>query len=117
MKGQPIAVIIVSILLILTGCFGIANHIKDFSEPNANLSALIWVLFARILAIVCGLLLLFRINWARWLAIAWLAYHIIIGAFHSTSEMIAHIVLLIMVSVLLFLPVSSIYFQNNKNKT
>ena len=115
MKGRPIAVIIVSILLILTGCFGIANHIKDFSEPNANLSALIWVLFVRILAIVCGLLLLFRINWARWLAIAWLVYHILIGALNSTSEMIAHIVILILVSVLLFLPASSKYFQN-KNK-
>ena len=115
MKNRPIAVIIVSVLFILTGCFGIANHIKDFFEPNGKLSELIWVLFVRILAIVCGLLLLFRTNWARWLAITWLVYHILISALNSTSEMIAHIVFLILVSVLLFLPASSIYFQN-KNK-
>jgi len=117
MKNRPLPVIIVSALFIVTGCVGLVYYIKDFFEPNSELYELIWVLFVRILAVVCGLLLFFEINQARWLAIAWLAYHIIIGAFHSTSEMIAHIVLLIMVSVLLFLPVSSIYFQNNKNKT
>jgi hypothetical protein len=106
---------IVSILFILTGCVGFAYHIKDFFEPRDKLYELIWVLFLRILAVVCGLLLLFGINWARWLAIAWLAFHVVISAFNSTSEMIAHILLLIIVSVLLFLPVSSKYFQN-KNK-
>jgi len=111
MKSRPLPVIIVAVLFILAGCVGIAYHITDFFEPNDKLSELIWVLFVRILAVVCGLLLLFRINTARWLAIAWLAYHVIISAFNSTSEMIAHIVFLIIITVLLFLPVSSAYFR------
>jgi hypothetical protein len=114
MKNRPVAVIIVSILFILTGCLGIATHIKDFSQPNSDLSELTWVLIVRLLAIMCGLLLLFRINWARWLAIAWLVYHVSISALNSTSEMMAHIVFLIVVSVLLFLPTSSAYFRNKK---
>jgi hypothetical protein len=112
MKNRPLPVIIVSVLFILTGCVGFAYSIKDFFEPNDKLYELIWVLFLRILAAVCGLLLLFKINWARWLAIAWLVYHILISAFNSTPQMIAHIVFLILVSVLLFIPVSSTYFQN-----
>ena len=115
MKNRPLAVILVSLLFIITGCVGFVYHVKDFSELDAKPSELIWILFLRILAVVCGLLLLFRINWARWLAIAWLAYHILISALNSTTEMIAHIVLLIIVSVLVFLPASSKYFQN-KNK-
>jgi hypothetical protein len=115
MKNRPLPVIIVSVLFILVGSVGFAYHLKDFVESNDKLYELIWVLFLRILAVVCGFLLFFRINWARWLAIAWLAYHVVISAFNSTSEMIAHIVFLIIVSILLYLPVSLRYFQN-KNK-
>ena len=113
--NRPLPVIIVSALFILTGSVGIANSIKDFLEPNDKLYQLVWILFVRILAVVCGLLLLYRIGWARWLAIAWLVYHIGISALNSTPQMIAHIVFLIIVSVLLFLPVSSMYFQNKTN--
>ena len=116
MKNRPLPVIIVSILFILAGGVGLAYHVKELVEFNNNLNETIWILFLRILAVVCGLLLLFRIKWARWLAIAWLVYHIIISALNSISEMIAHILLLILVSVLLFLPVSSAYFQNKRKQ-
>jgi hypothetical protein len=115
MKNRPLPVIIVSILFILAGCVGFVYHLKELSEPNNNLNETLLILFLRILAVVCGLLLLFRIKWARWLTIAWLIYHVILSAFNSTSEMIAHIALLILVSILLFLPVSSNYFRD-KNK-
>lgn len=116
MKSRPLPVIIVSILFILAGCVGFTYHVKELFELNNNLNETIWILFLRILAVVSGLLLLFRINWARWLTIAWLVYHVIISAFNSTSEMIAHIVFWILVSILLFLPVSSVYFQNKSRQ-
>ena len=112
MKGRPLPVVIVSVLFIIAGCVGLAYHLKEIFELKNNLNETIWILFLRILAVVCGLLLLFRINWGRWLTIAWLVYHVIISAFNSASEMIAHIVLLLFVAVLLFLPVSSAYFKN-----
>lgn len=115
MKNRPLPVVIVSILFILVGCVGFAYHLKDFFRLNNNVSETMWVLFVEILALVCGLLLLFRINLARWLTIAWLAYHIVISMFNSTSEVIAHVAFLIIVSTLLFLPASSAYFRN-KNK-
>jgi uncharacterized membrane protein len=115
MKGRPLPVIMVSLLFILTGCVGFVYHLNDFVKPDENRYELIWVLFLRILAVVCGVLLLFRINWARWLAVAWLICHVIISAFNSMSEMVAHIVFLIIVSFLLFLPASSKFFKN-KNK-
>jgi hypothetical protein len=114
MKNCPVPVIIVSFLFILVGCIGLVYHLKEFFELNNNLNETVWILCLRILAVVCGVFLLFRINWARWLAIAWLVYHIVISAFNSTSEMIAHIVILVLVAVLLFLPVSSTYFQKKE---
>lgn len=114
MKNRPLPVIIVSILFILVGFMGFAYHINELFELNNNLNETIWILFLRILAAICGVLLLFGINWARWLTISWLVYHIVISALHSTGEMIIHIAFLVLVSVLLFLPASSRYFQNNK---
>jgi hypothetical protein len=111
MKNRPVPVIIVSILFILTGCIGLTYHFKELFEPNARLSEIAFVLLVRILAVVCGLLLFRGVNWARWLAVAWLLYHVILSSFHSTSEMVAHIVLLIIVTVLLYLPVSEAYFK------
>lgn len=115
MKNCPLPVIIVSIIFILAGCIGFAYHVKQLFGINDNLNETIWILFLRIVAVVCGLLLLFGINGARWLAIAWLVYHVVISALNSTSEMIIHIAFLVLVSVLLFLPVSSTYFRNKTN--
>jgi hypothetical protein len=111
MKGRPIPVIVVSVLFILTGCIGFIYHTKDLFEPNYVLSEVIWILILRIVAVLCGVLLLCRINWARWLAVAWMLYHVVIGALNSTGEMIAHIIFLVIIAVLLFLPVSSKYFR------
>ena len=108
MKKRPVSVIIVSVLFILVGCIGFAYHVKELSGKQYET---IWVLFMEISAVACGILLLFKISWARWLAIAWLLCHIIISAFNSTSEMIAHIVFLVIISALLFLPASSRYFK------
>ena len=116
MKNRPIPVILVAILFILAGSAGFIYHFKEVFEPHAGQVELAWVLFLRILAVACGILLLFRIGWARWLAIGWLAYHVIIGALNSISEMVAHIVLLIMVTILLFLPASSAYLHKQIRK-
>ena len=113
-KNRPVIVIIVAVLFLLAGGVGFAYHVTEFSQPNINRTELIWVLIVRMLAIVCGALLLMGINWSRWLAIAWLLYHVVISTLHSVSETIMHAILLIMVSVLLFHPVSSAYFRRKK---
>lgn len=112
--NRPIPVVIVSALFILTGILGIATHINDFRNPNIGSLELVWALVVRLLAVVCGILLLNKIKWARWLAIIWLLYHIAISAFNSAGETISHIVILIVVHILLFLPISVAYFNRNR---
>lgn len=111
MKNRPLPVVIVSILFIATGFIGFIYHFQEFFGPNANVYDLIGIESVRILAVFCGFLLLGGIGWARWLAIAWLLFHVIISALNSTSEMMAHLIFLIIVIVLLYLPVSSSFFQ------
>ncbi|HSN07603.1 MAG TPA: hypothetical protein VLS85_01135 [Hanamia sp.] len=117
MKNRPLPVIIVSMLFIAAGSVGFIYHFKEFFEPNAKVYDLIWIELLRILALVCGLLLLRGIDWARWLAIAWLLFHVVISALNSTSEMITHLIFLIIVIVLLYLRVSSSFFQKKDTRS
>lgn len=111
MKHRPLPVIIVSILFVVVGCVGFIYHLQELSNPD-NLTETVVILLLRILAVVCGILLWLGIGWARWLTIAWLVYHVVIGALNSTTQMLAHIAFLIVVSILLFVPVAAKYFTN-----
>ncbi len=116
MKNHPLPVIIVSFVFIVAGLAGFIYHLQDFFAPGAIVQDLVGVEVVRIIAVICGLLLLRGVNWARWLAIAWMLFHVIISAFNSFPQMIAHIVILLIVIILLYLPVSSRFFQTGKKK-
>jgi hypothetical protein len=111
MKNRPVFVIMVAILFLLAGGIVFVYHVTDLSDPNIDRLELVWVLIVRILALVCAVLLLLRKNWARWLAIAWLLYHVVLSAFHSLSETIIHTILLILITIILFHPISTAYFK------
>ena len=111
MKGRPIAVIIVALLLIIAGTVGFFYHLQDFSAPDQELYITILVEILRIIAIISGILLLRGNNLGRWLAVAWIALHVIISGLNSIEEMLMHLVILVFISVLLFLPSSSAYFE------
>jgi hypothetical protein len=111
-RSRPWPVIIVCLLFAVAGGVGFIYHFGELFEPGNGLYEVILVEVLRLLAIVCAILLWMGINWARWLAIAWIAYHVFIGAKHSTSELVTHIVLLIGVAVLLYLPRSRVFFNN-----
>jgi hypothetical protein len=50
-------------------------------------------------------------NWARWVAILWLAYHVVLSAFHSWSEAGVHAVLLAVISYVLLRRDAAEYFS------
>ena len=69
-----------------------------------------------ILAIVGGVFLLKGRNWARWLVLAWLTFHVAVSALNSMSRSVAHIVLLIAVAYFLLTPPDSRYFKSAQSK-
>ncbi len=114
MKGYPISVLIVAIVFIVTGGIGHVYHANEYNEQGSMNEGVASILPIQVLAIVCGILLLKRINWARWLLIAWLPSHIVLSVFHSVSDTIIHSILTVIVAVLLFVPKSSAYFKHSK---
>jgi hypothetical protein len=104
---RPIPVTILGYLFIVAGLVGLAYHLSD--RPLERWVALIS--FIRIIAVVGGVFLLKGRNWARWLMIGWLAFHVGVSAFHSLSECMVHVVLLAAVAYFLLTPPDSKYFQ------
>ena len=108
MNRRPIAVTILAYLLIVMGAIGIAYHFGEFKSTPP--SEYLLVLFVRLLAIVCGVFLLRGKSWARWLAMAWIAFHVVVSYFHSMREVAMHAVILVVFAVVLFMPAANRYF-------
>ena len=109
MKQRPLSVTLIGYLFIAAGVIGIIYHaseLKDVATPEVSL-----VLFVRVLAIIGGIFTLRGANWARWLLVAWIIYHVILSFYHSTAELIMHFALSIVVAVSLFHPKANTYFK------
>ena len=65
-----------------------------------------------IIAIVGGVFLIKGRNWARWLVLAWLAFHVFVSALHSLSGSMTQLLLLIAVGYFLLTPPDSKYFDS-----
>jgi hypothetical protein len=108
---RPLPVTVISCLFLVAGVIGIAYHATEFKTHGPFQYDLILVCVVRLVAVICAVFMLRASNWARWLLIIWLAYHVILSAFHSTSELIIHSLLLAVIAYFLFRPAASAYFR------
>jgi hypothetical protein len=110
MNKRPVTVTILACLLIITGVVGIAYHLSDFSTKDLFEYGNVTILIVRIIAIVGGVFLLRRRNWARWLSIAWIAFHLILSFFHNVQEVLIHTFVFALFAWFLFRPEARAYF-------
>ena len=113
MKKRPVAVLIVGCLFIATGALSLAYHLTDFKISKPVESELVWISLVRLLAIVSGVFMLLGRNWARWLALAWIAFHVVIS-FPSIRQVVVHGLLLVLIAYLLFRPEVRAYFNHRE---
>jgi hypothetical protein len=112
-RARPLAVTAIGWLFVAAGLVGAVYHATELSAAGALQPDAIWVVIVRILAIVAGAFMLRGANWARWLALAWLAYHVVLSAEHSWSDTAVHAALLAVVAYVLFLPRASAHFRTS----
>ncbi len=114
MNKRPLSVTMISGLFLLAGVVGLAYHVTEFKTREPFQYNLVWVLLVRLLAIVCAVFMLRAANWARWLLLIWIAYHVVLSAFHSASEVIVHGMLLAVIAYFLFRRPASVYSRGAK---
>ena len=114
MNERPLSVTIIGCIFIAAGIVGFAYHVTEFWTKGQFEYGILLICLIRLLAILCGVFVLRGNDWARWLLLVWIAYHVILSAFHKLSELIVHALLFIVIAYLLFRPTSSAFFRSAK---
>jgi hypothetical protein len=109
MNKRPLSVTVVGWLFIVTGVVGLVYHAGEIKTLRPLEYAL--VCLVRLLAIFGGAFLLRGRNRARWLVVAWLAFHVALSVLHTPAELAMHAALLVLIAWLLFRPKSSAWFK------
>jgi hypothetical protein len=110
MKRRPWPLIAVGCLLIAAGAVGLIYHATEYKGLRPFPYELALVSLVRLLAVGFGIYLLLGRSWARWMAMAWIAFHVIVSAFHSWGEFVMHAFILALFAYALFQSSSSEYF-------
>jgi hypothetical protein len=111
MNKRPLSVTILGLLFAGAGVIGLAYHLNEFKTLSPFPYDVFWVCLVRLLAILGGVFMLRGRNWARWLTLAWIAYHVVLSYFHTVQELVAHLVLLAVFAFFLFRPAATEYFR------
>jgi hypothetical protein len=114
MNRQPISITIIASLLLVVGVAGSIFHLRELGLQQAFRGENIWIFVVEFLAILCGAFLLQGKNWARWLAIAWIAFHVVVSFFDSGRKVATHVVILLLLAYFLFRPEANAYFRRKE---
>jgi len=77
---------------------------------------MIAILFLTVSAIVAGVFLLRGARWARWLALAWIAFHVVVSALNSVWDTLPHASLLLVIGYVLLGPATAEYYRQPQPK-
>ena len=110
-RKPPVTVIVVACLFILVGAAGLVGH---FPRSLVFHRDDLWVLLTELLAIVAGVFLLLGQNWARWLALAWMAFHVVIS-WPALGALAIHTLFLAAIAWLLFRAGAREYFVRKQS--
>jgi len=104
----PVSVLVIACLYLAVGLIGFTYHFSELlaRHPDA------WAIEAtEFLALLAGIGLLLRWNWARWLAIAWIAFHVAISLHDPLSRLAVHIAFFLVITATLLRPAASLWFR------
>ena len=109
---RPVPVVAIACLYLLVGVVGFIAHFPELRNHHADA---VGIEVTELLAVVSGIFLLQRKNWARWLAIAWIAFHVAISGFDSLQALIIHSLLLVVFAYFLFRAQARQYFRQQSS--
>jgi hypothetical protein len=111
MNKRPLSVTIIGCVYILTGVFALVGHFKEFSTQNPFEYDIVGIALINLIAVACGVYMLRGHNWARWVALAWISFHVILSAFHNLRELAIHSLLCAILAYFLLRPTAARYFR------
>jgi len=113
-ERRPLSIIVISLLFILVGLVTLVHAAMELINTTDRLTDLKshWMIYVSALAAIVGGAFLFKgENWARWLLVLWMAFHIVVGALHGIVPLLTHAVIFSVILFFLFRRPASEYFQ------
>jgi len=111
MNKRPIPVTIIAWVYIATGAVGLVYHFRDLNAGSVFRYDALGIELVRMTAVVCGAFMLRGHDWARWVALAWIGFHVIVSAFHTLPELAMHCLFFAVIAWILFRRDAARYFQ------
>jgi hypothetical protein len=108
---RPFQVTMLSWLFVAVGILSTVYHLLKSSLDRWTVP----IVLVGIVAVVAGVFLLRGARFARWLVLAWLAFHVVVSASNSLSDAMPHTVLFLVVGYFLLGPPTS-NFQSMQPK-
>lgn len=108
LSKPPISIWIVACLYIAVGVIGFVHNFRELRHPDGVL-----IEVTELLALLAGAFMLRGRNWARWLALAWMAFHLVLSAFEMSHNLIMHLLIFAAIAWLLFRSDARQYFRGN----
>lgn len=116
MDKRPRSITVISWLFIAFGSISFLVSLLPYVDMTstqrlAYLEAHWIVHVARLIAFVSGVFMVYGFNWARWLLVIWIVFHLIISILHSPLQVIVHGLVFAVLSYFIFRPPASAYFR------
>jgi len=111
---RPLAVTILAIVYIAIGAGGFISHFHGLREGSLLRFDGAIIELVELIALTAGIFLLFGRNWARWLALAWIGFHVVISAFDSFGKVAIHAVFFAAIGWILFRSGAARYFRRER---
>ena len=107
--ARPLILTLLGWMLIALGAIEFVDRAAKIRWPQ--LAGDLGVALFELLILACGLFLLRAKAWARWLAVAWIGFHVAVGARHSVLMGVLHGTIFLLFVWLLFRPEVNAWFR------
>jgi hypothetical protein len=109
MSKRPLPITVIAWIFVAVGAIGFVYHIRGLNAQRPWEEAILPALVG-VVAIVCGIYMLRGSNWARWLALVWLAFHVALSI-GAVPKLVIHALFLAVFAYFLLRPQASRYFR------
>lgn len=116
MKVRPLSITIISWFFLIFGSIALISGLlplagADRAQLVAEFKTHWMVHLSRLIQIAGGLCMLRGHNWARWLMVAWMVFHLVVGALHGWVSFLTHVAIFAVILFFLFRRNASEYFS------
>ena len=108
---RPLSILVLACLYIAVGGIGFIVHFHDLlTHPQEG----VWIELTELVGLISGVWMLRRQNWARWLALIWIVFHVILSVFHPLRELMIHATFCVVIAWILLRPAAARYFREQQ---